>query len=75
MTQQNASAAEELASTAEELAGQAEALQQLVATFRVDGMHAPAPAPRGRVAVNYPVFTPRADSVLAGRNGNGAVRY
>jgi methyl-accepting chemotaxis protein len=75
VTQQNASAAEELASTAEELAGQAEALQQLVATFRVEGIHAPAQAPRGRVAVNYPVFTPRADSVLAGRNGNGAVRY
>ncbi|NLO81042.1 MAG: chemotaxis protein, partial [Xanthomonadaceae bacterium] len=35
LTQQNASAAEELAATAEELSGQAEQLQQLIAFFRL----------------------------------------
>jgi methyl-accepting chemotaxis protein len=39
VTQQNASASEELASTAEELAAQAESLQQIVASFLIDGAH------------------------------------
>lgn len=37
ITQQNASAAEELAATAEELSSQAMGLQQLMATFSVSG--------------------------------------
>ncbi|WBY00222.1 methyl-accepting chemotaxis protein [Ramlibacter tataouinensis] len=45
ITQQNASAAEQLAATSEEMSGQAQALQQLIGFFRVeDG--GPAPAPR-----------------------------
>ena len=71
VTQQNASAAEELASTAEELAGQAEALQQLVSTFRVAGMgygggHS---APRIRLAPGIPVYS--GSDWRGGGNGNG----
>jgi methyl-accepting chemotaxis protein len=58
VTQHNASASEELASTAEELAGQAEALQQLMATFRVDGAPAGpvhAPVLRNRIAPYLPL--------------------
>jgi methyl-accepting chemotaxis protein len=36
ITQQNASASEELAATAEEMSGQVERLQQLMAFFKVD---------------------------------------
>jgi methyl-accepting chemotaxis protein len=39
VTQQNASASEELASTAEELASQAESLQQIVAAFQIGAEH------------------------------------
>jgi methyl-accepting chemotaxis protein len=47
VTQQNASAAEELASTAEELAQQAGSLQQLVGWFKVDDAPVPVrPAPQ-----------------------------
>jgi methyl-accepting chemotaxis protein len=45
VTQQNASAAEELASTAEEMAQQAQSLQQLVGYFKVDDRATPTPAP------------------------------
>jgi methyl-accepting chemotaxis protein len=39
VTQRNAAAGEQLASTAEEVASQAESLQQLIAFFKVSGLH------------------------------------
>ena len=58
MTQQNASASEQISSTSEELASQAEELQQTIAFFRVEAnarsrtavAHRPAARPVTRVA-------------------------
>lgn len=47
ITQSNASSSEELAATAEEMSGQAEQLQQLVAFFKVEMVHA-SPVTRTR---------------------------
>ncbi|WBY00220.1 methyl-accepting chemotaxis protein [Ramlibacter tataouinensis] len=46
ITQQNASAAEQLAATSEEMSGQAQALQQLIGFFRVEERTAPPPVPQ-----------------------------
>ncbi len=46
MTQQNASASEQISSTSEELASQAEELQESIAFFRVDGGNMRRPAAR-----------------------------
>jgi len=62
VTQRNASSAEELAGTAEELSSQAELLQQLTASFQVDGSSF-APAQRRVPAPRIAPYT--------GSNGNG----
>ena len=71
VTQQNASAAEELASTAEELAAQAEALQQLVSTFRVAAGGLGAQAPRQRLHFPVPVVGRAAPGWSDGGHGYG----
>jgi methyl-accepting chemotaxis protein len=74
VTQRNASSAEELAGTAEELSSQAELLQQLTASFQVDGSSfAPAPrrVPAPRLAVTYGSGT----SGNGNSNGNGNGRH
>ncbi|HEX8393264.1 MAG TPA: methyl-accepting chemotaxis protein [Longimicrobium sp.] len=69
VTQQNASASEELASTAEELAGQAESLQQLMGTFRV---HEAERAAARRVPAPFSIYSaPAAAFAAHGGNGNG----
>jgi methyl-accepting chemotaxis protein len=82
VTQRNAAASEELASTAEELAARAETLQQLMSFFRVDELHAVAPAVRHAGAAPagayHPYPTPAGrPQPIGGRlarstNGNGA---
>ncbi|MDO8208610.1 MAG: methyl-accepting chemotaxis protein [Gallionella sp.] len=55
VTQQNASASEQLAATAEEMSGQATQLQDLMAFFKVDGAASLLPAARvDKTAANKP---------------------
>jgi methyl-accepting chemotaxis protein len=69
VTQQNASAAEELSSTAEEMASQAESLRQLVSFFSVrDGVRAPPATTESRAALPPPrVEAPEAESTPRAR--------
>ena len=63
ITQQNASASEELAATAEEMSGQADNLQQLMSFFNVGGAHrAVAKVHSAKAAVN-PKKAPKMASV------------
>jgi methyl-accepting chemotaxis protein len=57
VTQQNASAAEELSATAEEMKGQAENLKELMAQFTVagSGVVVARPVKAGRASKNKPI--------------------
>ena len=82
MTQQNASASEEMSATSEELAAQAEQLQASIAFFRIDGAgHGAkqagkatfptlAPARAQSAKSERPTPTNRPD--YKGRHGNGS---
>ncbi|MCX7175232.1 MAG: methyl-accepting chemotaxis protein, partial [Proteobacteria bacterium] len=61
ITQQNASASEELAATAEEMSGQAGNLQQLMAFFTIAGAQGKGSPGKGRqVAIHLPLAKPEA---------------
>ncbi|HEX8963601.1 MAG TPA: methyl-accepting chemotaxis protein [Rhodocyclaceae bacterium] len=80
ITQQNASASEELAATAEEMSGQATNLKQMMWFFTIAGTHAHRRAAqsiaqaatakaKARAAATQPVLT--AEPPAAGKKGNG----
>jgi len=78
ITQQNASASEELAATAEEMSGQASNLQELMSFFTVAGGRS-SPRPAGQVAAKTPRPAPSAAPAFhatpAAKKGNGAGHF
>jgi len=78
ITQQNASASEELAATAEEMSGQASNLQELMSFFVVAGGRS-SPRPAGQVAAKTPRPAPSAAPAFhatpAAKKGNGAGHF
>jgi methyl-accepting chemotaxis protein len=75
ITQQNASASEELAATAEEMSGQANNLQHLMSFFTVAGKESKAKAPPVRQPAEMPRTVKRQPPMPSGplpKKGNGA---
>jgi methyl-accepting chemotaxis protein len=73
ITQQNASASEELAATAEEMSGQAVNLQELMAFFTLSGGSKRAPTIEAKPVVSAKIQPGRQSLGIAKKKGNGAL--
>jgi methyl-accepting chemotaxis protein len=75
ITQQNASASEELAATAEEMSGQAMQLQEIMAFFKVDASATPAAQAPAVARAAPKKTTPLPSQQKASSAGTGFVKF